>query len=50
MLVTPLAFLIAVCWCEAQLHMKVVSFHHQVFCILLCQSCGFGIACGFWCG
>jgi hypothetical protein len=40
MLLTPLAFLAAVYWCEAQLHMKVISVHHQVFCILLCQSCG----------
>jgi hypothetical protein len=40
MLLTPLVFLAAVYWCEAQLHMKVVSFHHHVFCILLCQSCG----------
>lgn len=40
MLLTPLAFFAAVCWCEAQLHMKVINFHHKVFCILLCQSCG----------
>lgn len=54
MLLTPLAFLAAVCWCKAQLHMKVINFHHQVFCILLCQSCGlvlhvsFGLVKLYW--
>jgi hypothetical protein len=27
------------CCCLLMLHMKVISFHHRVFCILLCQLC-----------